>query len=332
MNTPIVLIIFNRPDTTEKIFSVLAEVKPAQLFVVADGPRADRPGEAEKCAATRAIIERVEWDCDLKKNYSEINLGCGRRPATGISWAFEHVEQAIILEDDCIPHPTFFPFCAELLERYRDDERITQICGFNEHATHHTAYSYFFSRYPHCWGWATWQRAWRHYDFDIRIWPDLRGTQWLAYILGNTRGARYWKDIFDDAFRCADKDFWDYQWTLCSWLQNGLTIKSTINLISNIGFGNTATHTKSPRSKIAYLPTTVMPFPLQHPAHVTPNSDIDRVIVEDMVSSQTSWSLRLRRFLYRNTPALIKKAVKRLSTVFVMPTLAISFALLNHMG
>jgi hypothetical protein len=131
LKTPVALIIFKRPDTTERVFETIRQAKPPKLLVVADGPRTDQPGEAEKCAATRAIIDRVDWDCEVLKNYSDSNLGCGLRPATGISWVFEQVEEAIVLEDDCVPHPTFFRFCEELLEYYRHDERIMSISGIN---------------------------------------------------------------------------------------------------------------------------------------------------------------------------------------------------------
>lgn len=169
MSTPIALIIFNRPDLTIRVFSKIARAKPKTLFVIADGPRSDHPGDIKKCAEARSIIESVDWDCTVHKNYSDINLGCGRRLASGISWVFEKVEEAIILEDDCLPHPTFFRFCKELLERYRDDERIMQINGQNfQHKSMRTSYSYLFSYSNNCWGWATWRRAWQHFDMEMR--------------------------------------------------------------------------------------------------------------------------------------------------------------------
>ena len=131
MRTPVVFIIFSRPDLTARVFAEIARARPEKLLVIADGPRPDREGEDAKCAATRAIIERVDWPCEILKNYSNVNLGCGHRPATGLRWVFEQVEEAIILEDDCVPHPTFFRFCEELLEHYRDDERVMHISGDN---------------------------------------------------------------------------------------------------------------------------------------------------------------------------------------------------------
>ncbi len=158
IRTPVALIIFNRPDTTERVFAEIAKARPPKLFIIADGPREDRPGEAERCASARAIVDRVDWNCEVQKNYSDVNLGCGARPATGISWVFDQVEEAIILEDDCIAHPTFFRFCDELLEKYRDDERIMHIAGNNfQFGNQRTSFSYFFSHHNICWGWASWR-------------------------------------------------------------------------------------------------------------------------------------------------------------------------------
>ena len=143
LETPITFIIFKRPDTTEKVFETIRQVKPKKLLVIADGPRTDREGEAEKCAATRAIIEKVDWDCEVIKNYSEINLGCAKRVSSGLDWAFNNVEETIILEDDCILQPTLFRFCEELLEKYRHDRRITSIAAQNAQlGKNRTNYSY----------------------------------------------------------------------------------------------------------------------------------------------------------------------------------------------
>ncbi len=175
IKTPVVVIIFKRTDTTEKVFEAIRLAKPPKLFVIADGPRADHPGEAEKCEAARAIIERVDWECEVLKNYSDTNLGCAKRVSSGLDWVFSNVEEAIILEDDCVPHLTFFPFCEELLEKYRYDTRIASISGQNvQFGRERTNYSYYFSRYNHCWGWATWRRAWQHFDFDMKLWPEIK--------------------------------------------------------------------------------------------------------------------------------------------------------------
>jgi hypothetical protein len=169
MDIAVALIIFNRTDTTKKVFEVLRQVKPAKLLVIADAPRHNYPDDIEKCAATRQIIEQVDWNCQVIKNYSEKNLGNKLRISTGLNWVFEQVEQAIILEDDCLPHPSFLPFCEDLLDKYQDDQRIMTRSGNNfQFGRKRTEYSYYFSRYTLIWGWATWRRAWQHYDAEMK--------------------------------------------------------------------------------------------------------------------------------------------------------------------
>jgi hypothetical protein len=246
LKTPIVLTIFNRPDTTARVFAAVRQAQPQTLLVFADGARVERVGEAEKCAAARAIIDRVDWKCDLIKDYSDINLGCRRRVASAITRAFELVESAIILEDDCWPDPTFFPFCEELLEKYRDDRRVMSISGNNfQFGNRRTQDSYYFSRYSHIWGWATWRRAWQYYDDEIGLWPSVRAGNWLADILGNSRAVKYWQQIFDDTYSGKITTVWDFQWTFAVWMQSGLNILPNQNLVSNIGFGVDGTHTLS---------------------------------------------------------------------------------------
>lgn len=246
LNTPVALIIFNRPDTTARVFEAIRQAEPPKLFVIADGPRANKPDDADKCAATRAVVERVDWDCEVSENFSEENLGCGLRPASGISWVFEQVEQAIILEDDCLPHPTFFRFCEELLADYRDDERVMHISGTNFLFGRRRAdYSYLFSRYPFCWGWATWRRAWRHFDYDLKSWPLLRDGDWLRDVLGEAGAVQHWTAGFEDAYVAGKSHIWDFQWIFALWSQHGLSVVPQVNLVSNIGFGQDATHTLS---------------------------------------------------------------------------------------
>lgn len=271
LKTPVAFIIFKRPHTTERVFEAIRQAKPPKLFVIADGPRADYDGEAEKCEATRAIIERVDWDCEVLKNYSDINLGCAKRLPSGLDWVFNQVEEAIVLEDDCLPHPTFFPFCQELLERYRDDERIGTIIGQNlQFGRKRTEYSYYFSIYNRCWGWATWRRAWQYFDFDMKLWPEIKERQFLNDILiGDHKAVRYWNQLFQDTYDRHISTVWDYQWTFTCWLRSQLSIVPNVNLISNIGFGNDATHSKSTKGsfvkKFADMPLEAINFPLKHP-------------------------------------------------------------------
>lgn len=277
MKTPVALIIFNRADTTEKVLEAIRQAKPSKLFVIADGPRANKPGEAEKCATTRAVIERVDWDCEVLKNYSDVNLGCAKRVSSGLDWVFNTVEEAIILEDDCLPHPTFFRYCEELLDRYREDERIMAICGKNVQFGHkRTEYSYYFSRYNHCWGWASWRRAWQHYDIEMKLWPEMRQQGFLKDLLIDPRAVEFWTKHFQATYK-GGINTWDYQWTLTCWLQNGLSILPNVNLISNIGFSAEATHTKttSDQNPYANMATKALEFPLKHPPFIIADRQAD---------------------------------------------------------
>jgi predicted O-linked N-acetylglucosamine transferase (SPINDLY family)/glycosyltransferase involved in cell wall biosynthesis/predicted O-methyltransferase YrrM len=269
VNTPIAFFIFNRPDTTARVFEAIRQAQPSKLLVVADGPRSTRTGEAEKCSATRAIIDQVDWKCEVLTNYSDVNLGCRYRVSSGLDWVFEKVEEAIILEDDCLPHPTFFRFCEELLEWYRHDHRIVAISGDNFQNGHQPVeFSYYFSRYVHIWGWATWRRVWKLYDLDMQQWPLEKNRNWLNDILDSPQAIQYWSTIFQHAYEGFNT--WDFSLVFACWLNRGLTILPTVNLVSNIGFGEDATHTKS-RNKLTELPTHLMQFPLVRPRVVSRN-------------------------------------------------------------
>jgi hypothetical protein len=274
VRSPVAFLIFNRPDTTAQVFARIVAARPSRLFVVADGPRPGHRGDAEACAATRAITEKIDWPCEVMREYAEVNLGCARRVSTGLDWVFSRVEDAIILEDDCVPDPTFFPFCDELLERFRDDERVMCISGDNFQGGHQrTRYSYYFSIFNHIWGWATWRRAWRHSDLAMATWPELRDGGWLVDIFGDRYSVRYWTDVFERACR-REIDTWDYAWMYACWAQSGLTVLPNVNLVSNIGFDERATHTKFPTPR-AMVPAGEMSFPLIHPAYMVRDTRAD---------------------------------------------------------
>lgn len=273
LTTPVGFLIFNRPETTARVFEAIRKAKPPKLLIVADGPRAEKLGEAEKCAATRSIINQIDWECEVLTNYSDVNLGCRKRVSSGLDWIFEQVEEAIILEDDCLPHPTFFRYCQELLEKYRDDERIMMISGDNfQFGQQRTQYSYYFSRYGHCWGWASWRRAWTKYDDSMQLWTELRDHGWLNDILENDQAVAYWSRILQGVYDGFNT--WDYIWQYTLWANSGLTILPHVNLISNIGFGS-GTHTTTNNNKLANMKLQALKFPLQHPPFVIRNTQAD---------------------------------------------------------
>jgi hypothetical protein len=302
LNTPVALLIFNRPDTTARVFKEIAKAKPPKLLVIADGPRINRPGEAEKCEQTRAIIRQIDWDCELLTNFADTNMGCKMRVASGIDWVFEQVEEAIILEDDCLPESTFFRYCEEMLVRYRHNERVGMISGGNLQFGHQRGHgSYYFSRYTHIWGWASWRRAWQHYDREITQWPDFRDEGWLDMMF-RTQGERdYWRHSFE-AVHNGSLDTWDCSWTFTALINGMLQVVPNVNLISNIGFGPNATHTHVIGIHAA-MPTQPMDFPLRHPNFVLADQQADRYIADNQLAPsfvERQWR-RIKRHILRRT-------------------------------
>lgn len=271
-DTPVCLIIFRRPEHTSQVLAALSQVRPTRLFVVADGPRADHIGDLEACAATRDLIEKIDWPCEVMKHYAVANLGCGKRPTSGITWLFEQVEEAIILEDDCVPDPSFFHFCAEMLARYRNDLRVMHVSGCTyQLADALTTHSYFFSTTPACWGWATWRRAWKHHDVSVRNWPMLKKTGMLRKLVITKAHVTEYEMVLERAYENnGDCSYWDYQWSVACWSNSGLAIYPKSNLVSNIGFGEGATHTKDLSNPQSCLPVRALKFPLLHPEYVMP--------------------------------------------------------------
>jgi hypothetical protein len=250
--TPVALLIFNRPDLTERVFAAIRQAKPKKLLVIADGPRF--PDEQKKCEQARQVIQKVDWGCEVLTNFSDTNLGCKHRVSSGLDWVFSQVEEAIILEDDCLPAPSFFSFCETLLDYYRDDRRIMHISGDNfQDGQRRTKYSYYFSNYVIAWGWASWRRAWQYYDVTMKTWPEVKELRLLESLFPNHDEQQYWANIFEQVMQNR-LDTWDYQWVYTCWMQNGLSVTPEHNLISNLGFRPDATHTvfeESPSARIA---------------------------------------------------------------------------------
>ncbi|TWU34414.1 class I SAM-dependent methyltransferase [Novipirellula artificiosorum] len=243
LDAAVAFITFNRPTETAQSFQSIREARPSKLFLISDAARPNAPGEAEKVEASRRIAENVDWDCEVVRIYASENLGCGRRVSSGITEAFEHVDRLIILEDDCIPDPTFFSYCKSLLDRYQDDTRVTGISGNNFQQGHaRGSASYYFSRYLHCWGWATWRRAWQNYDLSISKWPALRESGFLESVFPTTKERKHWTQLLDSVHE-KKIDTWDFQWLLHCWSLGGLNAHPNENLVTNIGFGPNATHT-----------------------------------------------------------------------------------------
>tara|TARA_R100000687_G_C6445587_1_gene162685 strand:- start:749 stop:1726 length:978 start_codon:yes stop_codon:yes gene_type:complete len=303
-DTPVALFIFNRPDKTKRVAQAIFDASPSKLLVVADGPRPGRLEDFELCDETRAVIESFDWQCEVVKNYSSENFGCRLRVATGLDWVFSEVEEAIILEDDCLPHPSFFPYCDELLRRYRDDTRIHMISGNNMmFGQTECAESYYFSRFYKIWGWASWARAWRFYDLEMTKWPDVRYSSWLGDLLPTKKMAAMAHNIFDETYS-GNLTTWEYQWVFASWLQRALAIVPRTNLIANIGFGEDATHMMNERSALASLDVEGLDLPLIHPAEVEVDEKADLKEWNILYGRAHSWRRHVPRVLRAKLRAL----------------------------
>ena len=245
IDTPILLVVWRRPHTLLKVLQAIRPLSPSQIFVACDGPNPSRPGEADKVFATRRVIEKeIDWPCQINRLYSDVNLGCKLGPIRAITWFFDHVDAGIIIEDDCVPHHDFLPFCSALLEKYRHDQRVWCISGNNyQHSQWRGDGSYYFARIPLCWGWATWRRCWENYDAALSDWPNLRDSSLLDGVFPDPVERDYWSDKWQHSFDHSDVTWWDYQWSFTCVKNNGLSIEPNHNLVNNIGFGIDATHT-----------------------------------------------------------------------------------------
>ena len=307
-STPIAFIIFNRPELTRIVFESIARVKPETLFVVADGPRF--PQETEQCEQARAVINKIDWDCKLSTNFSDKNLGCGQRVSSGIDWVFSKVEEAIFLEDDCLPAASFFPYCQTLLKRYRDDQRIMTINGNSfQSGQKRTDYSYHFSKYNGVWGWASWRRAWKHYDYHMRTWPEFRESGMLDVVCKDPYEQRFFTKTFDAMHENPDgENTWDHQWKYACWSQNGLSIEPRVNLVANLGLGHCdATHTSRYNPLLDHLMVTEELKNISHPPFVARHGTADAYIFDHIVGGN-----QMKRFALFNS---LVNRLKKLITV-----------------
>lgn len=306
LQTAVLFLVFNRPETTKQVFEAIRQAKPPRLYVAADGAREGKLGEAERVELVRRIATEVDWPCKVKTLFRDKNLGCKQAVSSGIDWFFDNEEQGIILEDDCLPHPDFFTFCETLLNRYASDERVWVITGDNfQDGQKRGDGSYYFSRYNHVWGWASWRRAWTKRDMSIRFWPQWKvSPEWKACVPDKIE-RKYWSNIFDLMYR-NKFDTWDYPWTASVWYGNGLTATPHVNLVTNIGFGPDSSHTTSSDSPLARISTYAI-GELIHPDFITQNQTADRYVFDHVFGGKNRrlpWSLlnlprRMGRFVYR---------------------------------
>ena len=301
--TPVALLTFARPLETARVLEVVRQLRPRTMLVVSDGAREGRPDEAERVAQTRALFETIDWDCDLRTNFAPENMGCRKRVSSGVDWVFQQVERAIILEDDCLPAPAFFSYCAEMLQRYQDNPEVMTISGMTYFSgKHRIADSYHFSRYPLIWGWASWARAWRHYDVDMADWPQQKATGLLRRVIGDRVLELRLEEMFDHVH--GGFDTWDVQLLYASIKQGGLNVIPVTNMILNIGYGELATHTKGgPPTAVRQMRLGELSFPLSHPASVIRDASGDRRI-EHATRMRPRWK-RMPGYLWANRRRLL---------------------------
>ncbi len=267
-DVPILILAFNRPDTTFKVFNAIREIKPKKLFIAVDGPRPGNEMDEINVKKVREILSNVDWPCKVKKIFREKNLGSLNSTVGAITWFFENVEYGAIVEDDCLPSSDFFKFCAELLEKYKDDERIMHIGGNNfQRGWTRDKYSYYFSYYPYMWGWATWARAWKKFDRTMGAYPELKNKGYFRDIYPNKLEETYIRRLIEGTYSGKNPTGWDNNWIFTLLTNNGLSIAPNKNLVKNIGFVENSVRTK-PIDSFLSIDTQEMEFPLKHPPFI----------------------------------------------------------------
>jgi hypothetical protein len=308
LSTPVLFLIFNRPETTKKVFNEIKKAKPSQLFVAADGPRADKPGEKGKCEQARKIIEQIDWECEVKTLFRDKNLGCKLAVSSAIDWFFENVEEGIILEDDCLPAQSFFWFCQELIGKYREKSKIMHINGTNwQFGDKYGNNDYYFSKLSSVWGWATWKSAWKHYDVEMTLFPNFLKEKKIDRIFENNEIKTHFIKIFKKAFN-DEVDTWDYQWYFARLLNRGISIFPNTNLVENIGFCDNSLHTKNLNDVRRFNQVHEIDFPLTHAKIITVNKKADNNLFEKVYKLDNL--KKAKRFLKKYIPPYLIKLYK----------------------
>jgi hypothetical protein len=281
LKTPVAFIMFNRPKCTRRVFAEIRKARPEKLYLIADGPRPQKNGEAARCAETRQIVERmIDWPCEVHKDYAEQNMGCGQRVPSGLDWVFEQEETAIIMEDDILVDPSFFPFCETMLDRYRHDGRIMQIGGYNRFNYDPGNSSYFFSRYCDIWGWATWCRAWQKFRaIDSAAWEKVKKENLLVSRCASVKETKMRTFVLDDIYS-GKLSAWGMRWELAKIMNQGRGIVPSRNLVKNIGFGLAASHTVNPFNRNQFMRVHTLNQPYLAPSIESHNHEYDALYLK----------------------------------------------------
>ena len=296
LKTPILFLVFNRLRTTKKVFQSIRHAKPTKLYVACDGPRHEIKKEVKIVESVKDyILNSIDWECEVKTLFREENLGCKYAVSSAIDWFFKNENQGIILEDDCLPNHSFFWYCEELLQKYQYDMRIWHISGNNfQKEKPFNDLSYYFSKHNHIWGWATWANRWKKYDVEMKSYLSLDEHKKFDNMIDNNKEKVYWSNIFKKCSR-GEINTWDYQWTYAVWKNGGLTIAPNLNLVSNIGFGEGATHTTDLESEHANMSAKNLKLPLKHPDSIERDIDADNYTTKIMFSNPNIFIKATRR-------------------------------------
>lgn len=304
VKSPVLLLIFNRPDTTLKVLNQLRKVQPAKLYIAADGPRSNNISDKALCAEARAVIDLIDWDCSVTKLFNEENKGCKVAVSSALDWFFNQEEEGIVLEDDCLPSISFFYFCDILLDKYRLDSRIHNITGTNlQRGKKWGNASYYFSQYSNIWGWASWRRVWNKYDVALKKYSEEDAAMQLKKIFNDRFLIEEWLRIFVD-LKAGKIDTWDYQLNFITFFENALCITPNINLISNIGFREDATHTHDAANHNSNIPSEELEE-IIHPIYFVPEKEADYNFIKKEFSLEEKWrrynkkTKRLKRWFKR---------------------------------
>lgn len=316
MKTPILFLIFNRPELSFRVFDEIRKAKPEKLFIAADGPREKKSGDLELCIETRKVIELVDWPCEINTLFRKENLGCKIAVSSAINWFFEHVEEGIILEDDCLPDQSFFTFCETLLEKYRTEEKIFHISGTNfQNGLLRGDASYYFSRYAGIWGWATWRRAWKNYDVDMKLLDEYKNSGKIKSVFQNPEEQTYWLTKFSET-ETEKINTWDYQWIFSLFYYNGISIRPNVNLISNIGIGKDPTHENEESFGNIKLSSIEK---ITHPKTIEINATADKFDFNNKFSPYSQSNLGdLKKRIYFYAPQWTKIIYKSLVKKFII--------------
>ena len=309
LNTPVLLITFNRPDHTKNVIDVLKIVKPKYLYIFQDGDRVENFEDKKKCSEVRTVLQEINWDCEMKKFYSETNLGCGKGPSSAISWFFSFIDEGIILEDDCVPIPFFFTFCENMLVKYRGMNQISFIGGtnfINEKYNKNLSY-YFSSGHFGTWGWATWKRTWSKFDYFLNNNSFTDFKKMIRHYYSNYRIREYWFEIFLNVKKDRLKDTcWDYQFYFSTWKDNQLAIIPDQNLVKNIGSDVDATHTFG---ESLFLNRNVKDdfYVISHPGLIKQNKRNDNLLHKRFIQPHNFGLIGLKFLPFR-----VNKRIKKL--------------------